>query len=142
VLLRVVLPLTVAVVAMSALGLPWPLVLIAAASAAGVVFGMAMTRASANADREMDEVIEHLARVAGPPSARERPLAQRVRRAAARWPLTELDPIERATFAGAVAQARDFADLDPHWQELIIASECGSRPVRRRVHETPRRVHR
>jgi hypothetical protein len=58
----------------------------------------------------------------------ERELALRVRRASVRWPLTELDPIERATFAGAVADARDFDDLDLPWQELIVAAECGMRP--------------
>jgi hypothetical protein len=58
----------------------------------------------------------------------ERELALRVRRASVRWPLTELDPIERATFAGAVAQARSFDELDLAWRELIITAERGPRP--------------
>ena len=53
-------------------------------------------------------------------------LAQRVRRAAARWPLTELDPIERAEFAGAVLDAESFEDLAPGWQQLILESEAGA----------------
>ena len=50
-------------------------------------------------------------------------LAKRARRAFTRWPLTELDPIERAEFAAALRDARSFDDLAPGWQELILESE-------------------
>jgi hypothetical protein len=52
-------------------------------------------------------------------------LIMRVRRVLPRWPITELDPIERSEFAAAVARAETFADLDPHWQQLIAAAERG-----------------
>jgi hypothetical protein len=52
-------------------------------------------------------------------------LVKRVRRALPRWPLTELDPIERSEFAAAVDGASHFDDLDPHWQELVLAAERG-----------------
>lgn len=52
-------------------------------------------------------------------------LARRVRRAARRWPLTELDPIERGAFSQAVRDADRFEDLDRHWQELILRAEAG-----------------
>jgi hypothetical protein len=53
-------------------------------------------------------------------------LAQRARRALTRWPLTELDPIELAEFAAEMREARDFDDLAPGWQRLIIESEVGA----------------
>jgi hypothetical protein len=53
-------------------------------------------------------------------------LAKRVRRALARWPLTELDPIERAELAAELRDARSFEDLGPGWQQLIIESEAGA----------------
>ena len=51
-------------------------------------------------------------------------LAKRARRAFTRWPLTELDPIERAEFAGALRDARTFEDLAHGWQQLILESEA------------------
>lgn len=77
-------------------------------------------------DRQAEELREYLQDVDA--AIKEHELALRVRRASTRWPLSELDPIERATFAGAVAHARGFDDLDLHWQELILAAERGSRP--------------
>lgn len=61
-------------------------------------------------------------------------LATRVRRALTRWPLTELDPIERAEFANAVMHARDFDDLEPGWQKLILESEAGAPSDPREFH--------
>ena len=82
-------------------------------------------------DSKAEELREYLHDVDA--AIKEHELALRVRRASPRWPLSELDPIERATFAGAVAHARGFDDLDVHWQELIIAAERGSRPQLRPV---------
>lgn len=53
-------------------------------------------------------------------------LAKRARRALTRWPLTELDPIERAELAAALRDARSFDDLTPGWQQLILESEAGA----------------
>jgi hypothetical protein len=53
-------------------------------------------------------------------------LAKRARRALTRWPLTELDPIERAELAAALHEAHSFDDLAPGWQELIRESEAGA----------------
>ena len=53
-------------------------------------------------------------------------LAKRARRALARWPLTELDPIERAELAAALRDVRSFDDLAPGWQQLILESEAGA----------------
>ena len=91
----------------------------------GGLFVMALMRTSAHDDRETEQLREYLDDVDA--AIKEHELALRVRRASPRWPLSELDPIERATFAGAVAKARDFDDLDVHWQELIVAAERGSR---------------
>jgi hypothetical protein len=52
-------------------------------------------------------------------------LAKRARRALTRWPLTELDPIERAELVSALRHARSFDDLAPGWQRLILESEAG-----------------
>lgn len=54
-------------------------------------------------------------------------LSKRVRRAARKWPITELDPIEREAFANAVYQAETFEDLEPEWQRLILEAEAGPR---------------
>jgi len=59
-------------------------------------------------------------------STEELTLAKRARRALTRWPLTELDPIERAELAAALQDARGFDDLAPGWQELILESEAGA----------------
>jgi hypothetical protein len=53
-------------------------------------------------------------------------LAQRVRRALTRWPLTELDPIERAELAAELRDARSFEDLSPGWQQMLLESEAGA----------------
>jgi hypothetical protein len=53
-------------------------------------------------------------------------LSKRVRRAARKWPITELDPIERNAFTEAVAAADSFDDLEPEWQRLILEAEAGS----------------
>ena len=86
---------------------------------------MSLLRASAAADEQMD--------------SEQTRLALRVRRVVSRWPVTALDPIERATFAGAVAQARGFDDLDLRWQELIVAAERGGV---RRTYELDLLLHR
>jgi hypothetical protein len=52
-------------------------------------------------------------------------LSKRVRRAARKWPITELDPIEYRAFTEAVAAAESFEDLEPDWQRLIIEAEQG-----------------
>ncbi len=52
-------------------------------------------------------------------------LSKRVRRAARKWPITELDPIERNAFMEAVAAAESFDDLEPEWQRLIAEAEAG-----------------
>jgi hypothetical protein len=52
-------------------------------------------------------------------------LSKRVRRAARKWPITELDPIERNAFTEAVAAADSFEDLEPEWQRLIHEAEAG-----------------
>jgi hypothetical protein len=52
-------------------------------------------------------------------------LSKRVRRAARRWPITELDPIELNAFTEAVATAESFEDLEPEWQRLIVEAEAG-----------------
>jgi hypothetical protein len=52
-------------------------------------------------------------------------LSKRVRRAARKWPITELDPIELAAFQDAVAAADSFEDLEPEWQRLIVEAEAG-----------------
>lgn len=54
-------------------------------------------------------------------------LSKRVRRAARKWPITELDPIELNAFTEAVAAAESFEDLEPEWQRLIVEAEAGSR---------------
>lgn len=59
------------------------------------------------------------------PDRASQSLAVRVRRASSRWPITELDEIERTAFARAVGEARDFDDLDPEWQRLITLAEAG-----------------
>jgi len=61
-------------------------------------------------------------------------LAKRARRALTRWPLTELDPIERAELAAELREARSFDDLAPGWQELILASEAGAPRDSREFH--------
>jgi hypothetical protein len=52
-------------------------------------------------------------------------LSKRVRRAARKWPITELDPIERNAFMEAIAFAESFEDLEPEWQRLILEAEAG-----------------
>ena len=52
-------------------------------------------------------------------------LSKRVRRAARKWPITELDPIELNAFTEAVAAAESFEDLEPDWQRLIVEAEAG-----------------
>ena len=52
-------------------------------------------------------------------------LSKRVRRAARKWPITELDPIERNAFTEAVSAADSFEDLEPEWQRLILEAEAG-----------------
>lgn len=101
------------------------LAIIVSTAVVGGLLVMALMRTSAHDDREPEQLREYLDDVDA--AIKEHELALRVRRASPRWPLSELDPIERATFAGAVAQARAFDDLDVHWQELIIAAERGSR---------------
>ena len=54
-------------------------------------------------------------------------LSKRVRRAARKWPITELDPIEFNAFNDAVAAAESFEELEPEWQRLIVEAEAGSR---------------
>ena len=54
-------------------------------------------------------------------------LSKRVRRAARKWPITELDPIEFNAFTEAVAAAESFEDLEPEWQRLIVEAEAGPR---------------
>ena len=54
-------------------------------------------------------------------------LGKRVRRAARKWPITELDPIEFNAFTEAVSVAESFEDLEPEWQRLIIEAEAGPR---------------
>ena len=53
-------------------------------------------------------------------------LSKRVRRAARKWPITELDPIEFNAFTQAVAVAESFEELEPAWQRLIVEAEAGS----------------
>jgi hypothetical protein len=50
---------------------------------------------------------------------------KRVRKAARKWPVTELDPIEHEAFANAVYDAESFEDLEPAWQRLILEAEAG-----------------
>ena len=52
-------------------------------------------------------------------------LSKRVRRAARKWPITELDPIELNAFTEAVSAAESFEELEPEWQRLIIEAEAG-----------------
>ena len=52
-------------------------------------------------------------------------LSKRVRRAARKWPITELDPIELNAFHDAVGAAESFEDLEPEWQRLIMEAEAG-----------------
>jgi hypothetical protein len=52
-------------------------------------------------------------------------LSKRVRRAARKWPITELDPIEFKAFTEAVATAGSFDELEPEWQRLIVEAEAG-----------------
>ena len=52
-------------------------------------------------------------------------LSKRVRRAARKWPITELDPIEFNAFTEAIAAADSFEDLEPEWQRLIVEAEAG-----------------
>ena len=54
-------------------------------------------------------------------------LSKRVRRAARKWPITELDPIELNAFTEAVAAAESFEELEPEWQRLILEAEAGPR---------------
>jgi hypothetical protein len=53
-------------------------------------------------------------------------LSKRFRRAARKWPITELDPIEFNAFTEAVAAAESFEELEPEWQRLIVEAEAGS----------------
>ena len=53
-------------------------------------------------------------------------LSKRVRRAARKWPITELDPIELKAFTDAVTAAESFEELQPEWQRLIVEAEAGS----------------
>ena len=52
-------------------------------------------------------------------------LSKRVRRAARKWPITELDPIEFNAFTDAVSAVDSFDDLEPEWQRLIEEAEAG-----------------
>jgi hypothetical protein len=52
-------------------------------------------------------------------------LSKRVRRAARKWPITELDPIEFNAFTEAISAAESFDDLEPEWQRLIVEAEAG-----------------
>ncbi len=52
-------------------------------------------------------------------------LSKRVRRAARKWPITELDPIEFNAFTEAVTAAGSFDELEPEWQRLIVEAEAG-----------------
>lgn len=52
-------------------------------------------------------------------------LSKRVRRAARKWPITELDPIEFNAFTDAISAAESFDDLEPEWQRLIVEAEAG-----------------
>ena len=52
-------------------------------------------------------------------------LSKRFRRAARKWPITELDPIEFDAFAAAVTSAESFDELEPAWQRLIVEAEAG-----------------
>lgn len=52
-------------------------------------------------------------------------LSKRVRRAARKWPITELDPIELNAFTEAISAAESFDDLEPEWQRLIVEAEAG-----------------
>lgn len=52
-------------------------------------------------------------------------LMKRVRRAVRKWPISELDPIEREAFAKAVYEAETFEDLEPGWQQLLLEAEAG-----------------
>ena len=52
-------------------------------------------------------------------------LSKRFRRAARKWPVTELDPIEFKAFTEAVAAAESFDELEPAWQRLIVEAEAG-----------------
>ena len=54
-------------------------------------------------------------------------LSKRVRRAARKWPITELDPIEFNAFTEAVAAAESFEDHEPERQRLIVEAEAGPR---------------
>ena len=54
-------------------------------------------------------------------------LGKRVRRAARKWPITELDPIELNAFSEAVNAAGSFDELEPEWQRLILEAEAGPR---------------
>ena len=54
-------------------------------------------------------------------------LGKRVRRAARKWPITELDPIELDAFSEAVNAAESFDELEPEWQRLILEAEAGPR---------------
>ena len=54
-------------------------------------------------------------------------LVKRVRRAARKWPITELDPIELNAFSEAVNAAGSFDELEPEWQRLILEAEAGPR---------------
>lgn len=54
-------------------------------------------------------------------------LGKRVRKAARKWPITELDPIERDAFATAVYEAGSFEELEPAWQRLILEAEADPR---------------
>ena len=54
-------------------------------------------------------------------------LSKRVRRAARKWPITELDPIELGAFTKAVSAVDSFEELEPEWQRLIEEAEAGPR---------------
>ena len=56
----------------------------------------------------------------------DKELSKRARRAARKWPITELDPIELKAFTDAVTAAASFDDLEPAWQRLIVEAEAGS----------------
>jgi hypothetical protein len=71
-------------------------------------------------------------------------LSKRVRRASRRWPITELDSIERQEFANAVFKAPSFDELEPEWQRLILEAEAGPRrlePLQFFLHLRRREVH-
>jgi hypothetical protein len=125
--------------ALSAVGLgsPWPLVVLVGAAVGTCLLALALARVAAKAEREAEAQLHAWALAhTSVPSVGERSLAAHVRRAWGRGPITELDLDERSAFADAVFAVEDFDDLDPHWQELILATE--RRPRLRVPHPGPR----